>query len=42
MGLMNEIEKNQVSHRAKAFKKLLIYLKINGLIPFKVEDDHHH
>lgn len=42
MGLMNEIEKNQVSHRAKALKKLLIYLKINGLIPFKVEDDHHH
>jgi XTP/dITP diphosphohydrolase len=42
MGLMTEIEKNQVSHRAKALKKLLTYLKINGHIPFKMENDHHH
>ena len=30
--LMHE-EKNTVSHRAKALKKLLIYLKINGFVP---------
>ena len=30
--LMQE-EKNTVSHRAKALKKLLIYLKINGFVP---------
>ena len=30
--LMGE-EKNTVSHRAKALNKLLLYLKINGLVP---------
>lgn len=29
--LLTEEEKNKVSHRAKALKKLLTYLKINGL-----------
>ena len=29
--LLNEEEKNRVSHRGKALKKLLTYLKINGL-----------
>lgn len=32
-GLLSEEEKNTVSHRAKALKKLLTYLKINGLVP---------
>ena len=32
-GLLSENEKNTVSHRAKALKKLLTYLKINGLVP---------
>lgn len=32
-GIMNEKEKNTVSHRAKALKKLLTYLKINGFVP---------
>ena len=32
-GLMNEKEKNTVSHRAKALNKLLTYLKINGFVP---------
>ena len=32
-GLLTEEEKNTVSHRAKALQKLLIYLKINGLVP---------
>ena len=32
-GLLSEEEKNTVSHRAKALQKLLIYLKINGLVP---------
>ncbi len=30
--LMQE-NKNTVSHRAKALKKLLTYLKINGFVP---------
>lgn len=32
-GLMEQKEKNTVSHRAKALKKLLAYLKINGFVP---------
>ena len=32
-GTMSEEEKNTVSHRAKALKKLLTYLKINGFVP---------
>lgn len=32
-GTMEQKEKNTVSHRAKALKKLLTYLRINGLIP---------
>ena len=32
-GLMKQEEKNTVSHRAKALKKLLTYLKINGFVP---------
>ena len=28
-----KVEKNTVSHRAKALNKLLIYLKINGFVP---------
>ena len=32
-GLMDEKEKNTVSHRAKALNKLILYLKINGLVP---------
>ena len=32
-GTMPEGEKNTVSHRAKALKKLLTYLRINGFIP---------
>lgn len=31
-GLMTKEEKNQHSHRAKALKKLIVYLKINHLI----------
>lgn len=31
--LMSQQEKNTVSHRAKALKKLLTYLKINGFVP---------
>lgn len=30
---MGQQEKNTVSHRAKALKKLLTYLKINGFVP---------
>ena len=30
--LMKE-EKNTVSHRAKALKKLLTYLRVNGFVP---------
>ena len=32
-GTMGQAEKNTVSHRAKALKKLLTYLRINGFIP---------
>ena len=32
-GLMSQEEKNTVSHRAKALKKLLTYLRINGFVP---------
>ena len=32
-GTMGQEEKNTVSHRAKALKKLLAYLKINGFVP---------
>ena len=32
-GLMSKEEKNTVSHRAKALKKLLTYLRINGFVP---------
>ena len=32
-GTMEQGQKNTVSHRAKALKKLLTYLKINGFIP---------
>ena len=32
-GIMDQQEKNTVSHRAKALKKLLAYLKINGFVP---------
>ena len=32
-GTMSKEEKNTVSHRAKALKKLLTYLKINGFVP---------
>ena len=32
-GTMEQKEKNTVSHRAKALKKLLAYLKINGFVP---------
>lgn len=32
-GTMTEQEKNTVSHRAKALKKLLTYLRINGFVP---------
>lgn len=32
-GTMEQNEKNTVSHRAKALKKLLAYLKINGFVP---------
>ena len=31
--VMGQEEKNTVSHRAKALKKLLTYLKINGFVP---------
>ena len=32
-GIMDQQEKNTVSHRARALKKLLAYLKINGFVP---------
>ncbi|MBP3732855.1 MAG: RdgB/HAM1 family non-canonical purine NTP pyrophosphatase [Bacilli bacterium] len=32
-GTMGQAQKNTVSHRAKALKKLLTYLRINGFIP---------
>ena len=32
-GTMPQEQKNTVSHRAKALKKLLTYLRINGFIP---------
>ncbi|HHT67255.1 MAG TPA: RdgB/HAM1 family non-canonical purine NTP pyrophosphatase [Erysipelotrichaceae bacterium] len=32
-GLMDKKEKNAVSHRARALKKLITYLRINGFIP---------
>lgn len=32
-GTMKDNEKNTVSHRAKALKKLLTYLRINGFVP---------
>lgn len=32
-GTMSQAQKNTVSHRAKALKKLLTYLRINGFIP---------
>ena len=32
-GLIKQEEKNTVSHRAKALKKFLTYLKINGFVP---------
>ena len=32
-GTMEQAQKNTVSHRAKALKKLLTYLRINGFIP---------
>ena len=32
-GTMGQEQKNTVSHRAKALKKLLTYLRINGFIP---------
>ena len=32
-GAMGQAQKNTVSHRAKALKKLLTYLRINGFIP---------
>ena len=32
-GTMKQEEKNTVSHRAKALKKLLTYLRINGFVP---------
>ena len=32
-GTMPEGEKNTVSHRGKALKKLLTYLRINGFVP---------
>ena len=38
-GLMMNSEKNIYSHRAKALKKLVTYLKINGLIK---KSEHHH
>ena len=46
--LLSEEEKNTVSHRAKSLKKMLTYLKINGLIrpgkakPHSHEHDHDH
>ena len=38
-GLMQNTEKNIYSHRAKALKKLVTYLRINGLIK---KNEHHH
>ena len=38
-GLMQNVEKNIYSHRAKALKKLVTYLRINGLIK---KNEHHH
>jgi lipopolysaccharide biosynthesis glycosyltransferase len=40
---LTDEEKNIVSHRAKALKKMLTYLKINGHIrPGKAKQHHHH
>ena len=40
---LTDEEKNVVSHRAKALKKMLTYLKINGHIrPGKAKPHHHH
>ena len=38
-GLMQNTEKNIYSHRAKALKKLITYLRINGLVK---KNEHHH